>query len=171
MTTCRWSPRFTDRWTASERASPISTLLLPRFALSNPAAASPASSAKLHRRFPTEIFPGFLEFIDCLQEGINSPGRIVRAIFRRLPFKWLHEIARWLRRIIKSGSSSAVITGQILNRRRNDAGLLHFPIRTPWVLGFRVFREFRRCSAIGEFRSGRVESRAFGNLWRIVSGI
>lgn len=154
MTTCRWSPRFTDRWTASERASPISTLLLPRFALSNPAAASPASSGKLHRRFPTEIFPGFLEFIDCLQEGINSPGRIVRAIFRRLPFKWLHEIARWLRRIVKSGSS-AVITGQILNRRRNDAGLLrfylHFPIRTPWGLGFRVFWEFRRCSAIGEF--------------------
>lgn len=154
MTTCRWSPRFTDRWTASERASPISTLFLPRFALSNPAAASPASSGKLHRRFPTEIFPGFLEFIDCLQEGINSPGRIVRAIFRRLPFKWLHEIARWLRRIVKS-CSSAVITGQILDRRRNDAGLLrfylHFPIRTPWVLDFRVFRKFRRCSPIGEF--------------------
>lgn len=154
MTTCRWSPRFTDRWTASERASPISTLFLPRFALSNPAAASPASSGKLHRRFPTEIFPGFLEFIDCLQEGINSPGRIVRAIFRRLPFKWLHEIARWLRRIVKS-CSSAVITGQILDRRRNDAGLLrfylHFPIRTPWVLDFRVFRKFRRCSPIEEF--------------------
>lgn len=158
MTTCRWSPRFTDRWTASERASPISTLLLPRFALSNPAPASPASSGKLHRRFPTEIFPGFLEFIDCLQEGINSPGRIVRAIFRRLPFKWLHEIARWLRRIVKS-CSGAVITGQILNRRWNDAGLLrsclHFPIRTPWVLGFRVFPDFGRCSAIGELGGGR----------------
>lgn len=162
MTTCRWSPRFTDRWTASERASPISTLLLPRFALSNPAAASPASSGKLHRRFPTEIFPGFLEFIDCLQEGINSPGRIVRAIFRRLPFKWLHEIARWLRRIVKSGSSAVITNFEFWIGDLNEAGLLrfylHFPIRTPWVLGSRVFREFRRCSAIGEF-GGRKDGK------------